>query len=86
MNVCVPIGKCSVCGKENVQVLRKYYYYDIDCKCCVHKSDGKKRHFSIAYYCENCKPKEPETTTITLKVKTKELKNGNISLAGEAKE
>lgn len=52
------IGTCDVCGRENVQLARKYYNYDIKCAC------HSPNHFEIVFYCKNCEPKEPEETTI----------------------
>jgi len=46
-------GICDVCGEEgNLQ--RKYYHYDVDCKCC-----GGDTHFEIVKYCDECNPEPP---------------------------
>ena len=26
----IELGTCAICNKENIQVLRKYYFYDIN--------------------------------------------------------
>lgn len=61
------IGRCECCGAENVQLQRKYFRYPIKCEC------HSPEHFIMIRHCENCNPKEPEETRITLK--TKDLKN-----------
>jgi len=58
----IEVGKCDVCGKE-AQLSRQYYHYDIKCEC--HSPD----HFEIVRHCENCTPKPPETTKVSLKLK-----------------
>lgn len=55
------IGTCEVCGRENVQLARKYYHYDIKCAC------HSPNHFEIVFYCKNCEPKELDETTIQFK-------------------
>jgi len=62
----IEIGKCDICGKENVILARKYYHYDINCEC------HNPTHFEIVWYCGDCIPKEPKITK--LYVKTEELK------------
>ena len=66
MEGCIEIGKCDICGMENIQLNRTYYRYDIKCEC------HSPEHFEIVWHCCNCEPKEPEETKIV--IKTKELK------------
>jgi len=46
-------GKCDCCGKE-FTLVRKYYYYNIECDCCV-----GVRHFQCVKHCSKCIPKPP---------------------------
>ena len=55
------IGTCDVCLLNNTQLSRKYYYYDIECECCV------GRHFTFVRYCRSCEPEEPNETKIHMK-------------------
>lgn len=57
----IEIGTCDVCGKENVELNRKYYRYDVKCAC------HGDYHFEIVFHCNNCIPKEPKYTKITYK-------------------
>ena len=50
----VEIGKCDMCGRRNVALFRKYYYYNIDCECC-----SGQQHFEIVKYCSGCVPEPP---------------------------
>ena len=61
------IGRCECCGKENVPLQRKYFHYHVKCECC------SPEHFVMVRHCEDCEPKEPRETKITLK--TEDLKN-----------
>ena len=64
-------GRCEVCNANNAILSRKYYYYDVDCECCVGK------HFAVCKYCPRCKPAEPEETKIYIKTsKLKEWEAG----------
>lgn len=54
----VMVGKCDICGKENVELERKYYYYNIKCEC------HSPQHFEIVDHCKACIPKPPKKTTI----------------------
>lgn len=56
----IEINKCEVCGKENVQVSRKYYYYDIECEC------HSPLHFEFIRHCKDCEPRPPEYIKIQL--------------------
>ena len=56
----IEVGTCTICRKENVQLNRKYYRYDIKCIC------HSPQHFEIVYYCNNCTPIEPKETRITI--------------------
>ena len=51
----IEFGKCDICGKEG-QLKRKYYYYDIDCTCCM---TAEKMHFEIVRFCPDCTPRPP---------------------------
>lgn len=57
-------GKCEVCGKENVGLRRKYYYYNITCECC-----GGDDHFEFIRHCNDCTPKPPIEIRPTLEMK-----------------
>ena len=54
-------GKCEVCGKENVPLSRKYFYYDIACEC------HSPRHFVCVGHCKECKPKPPREIKVVYK-------------------
>ena len=56
-------GRCGTC-REIKQLNRKYFHYDVDCECC-----SGKHHFVIVRHCNVCKPREPESITVTLKLK-----------------
>jgi len=61
-------GKCDICGATDVLLARKYYYYDVDCECCVHnKRNSREKHFEIVRYCNNCKPKPPRRISAVIK-------------------
>ncbi len=55
-------GKCTICGQSGI-MMRKYYYYDVDCDCC-----GGTRHFEIVHHHENCIPRPPSTIKIALEI------------------
>lgn len=57
----IMIGKCQICGKENVPLKRKYYYYGLKCEC------HSPEHFEIVEHCKDCIPKPPKKTTISIK-------------------
>lgn len=59
----IELGICDVC-KEQSQLSRKYYYYDVKCDCCGSKEGN---HFQCVRHCANCEPKAPEKITIYLK-------------------
>jgi len=46
-------GTCTYCNKQT-NLIRKYYYYPIQCACCV----GDK-HFQYVAHCEDCTPRPP---------------------------
>lgn len=58
----IEVGRCKICGKEDIPINRKYYHYDIKCEC------HSPQHFEIVYHCNDCEPKEPYETKITLKI------------------
>ena len=55
----IEIGTCNICGKTNIQLVRKYYYYKIQCKCCGAKHKNVNVHFELVRHCNNCNPKPP---------------------------
>lgn len=61
------VGKCEVCGKENVALERTYFRYDIPCEC------HGPSHFICVDHCKDCVPKEPRESKVTLK--TEDLKD-----------
>lgn len=54
------IGTCDVCGKEHVELRRKYYYYGIKCQC------HSPEHFEIVEHCKDCEPIPPSKTVISI--------------------
>ena len=63
----IEIGRCECCGQENVPLMRKYFYYPLQCEC------HSPSHFVLIRHCEDCEPEEPKETKVTLK--TIDLKN-----------
>jgi len=61
MDGAVEIGWCDICNKPDVQLIRKYYNYDIKCEC------HSPNHFEIVWHCKDCKPTPPEKTTVCIK-------------------
>ena len=61
------VGRCQVCGRENVPLQRTYYNYDIPCECCG------PAHFVMVRHCSNCTPQEPMYSKVEFK--TEDLKN-----------
>lgn len=57
----IEIGKCSICSKTGIQLIRKYYHYGIKCEC--HSPD----HFEIVFHCKDCVPVPPESTLVHIK-------------------
>lgn len=57
----IMVGKCDVCGKENVELQRKVYYYGIKCEC------HSPQHFEIVEHCKDCTPKPPKRITVEIK-------------------
>lgn len=66
----IEVGTCECCGKENVNLMRKYFYYPIKCECC------SPEHFVLIRHCGECEPTEPRETKIILK--TKDLKSFKV--------
>jgi hypothetical protein len=62
----VPYGKCSVCGKEDVLFISRFYY-DIDCECCGGSALKNKYHFERIQHCKNCTPIPPTEIRPVLK-------------------
>lgn len=60
MNTEMEYGVCDICGFQG-PVSRKYYHYGIKCEC------HSPEHFEFVHYCRNCEPKEPISTTISIK-------------------
>ena len=61
------VGRCQVCGKENVELQRTTYYYDIPCEC------HGPVHMILIRHCSNCTPQEPMYSKVEFK--TEDLKN-----------
>lgn len=57
------VGKCEVCGKEDVTLIRKFFHYDIKCEC------HSPSHFEIVDHCEDCEPAEPLHTKVIMSTK-----------------
>lgn len=55
----IELGTCAICNKENTQVLREYYFYDIKCECCMVTHEGKRVHAEYINHCIDCEPKPP---------------------------
>lgn len=62
----IEFGKCEICGKEK-PLTRTYFHYGIKCECHA------PEHFESVRHCEDCAPKEPMKTKIT--ISTEKLKN-----------
>ena len=58
----IECGKCSICGKVG-PVLRRYYYYGIDCECC----SSPYGHFEIVWHCADCEPEPPRRIYLYMK-------------------
>ena len=56
----IEIGKCEVCGKDDVQLLRDYYSFP-HIKCSCHNL-----HSIVVRHCRDCKPVWPQETTVVL--------------------
>ena len=56
----IEVSKCEICGKENVQVNRKYYYYEIKCGCHF------PYHFELIRHCKDCEPRPPRDIKVQL--------------------
>ena len=54
------VGKCEVCGKENVPLQRTYFRYPIPCEC------HSPKHFHLVRHCKDCTPKEPREVKVTM--------------------
>lgn len=67
MSSTTKIGVCECCGRENVPLTARSFYYPIKCECCL------PIHFETVWHCDDCQPEEPTLTKITLK--TEDLKN-----------
>lgn len=60
----IEIGKCEICKKENVQLLRTTIDFPfIECEC-------HNRHFETIRHCVNCEPKVPKETTLVISTST----------------
>ena len=62
------VGKCGVCGKDDVPLIRTYFRYP-DIKCTCHSPE----HNILVDHCKDCTPKEPEYTKVEFR--TSDLKN-----------
>lgn len=56
----IEVGKCEVCGKENVQLTRTYFNYNLKCEC------HSPNHFEKISHCKDCEPIEPTYTKVSL--------------------
>lgn len=56
----IEMGTCEICGRENVQLMRKYYRYDIECEC------HSPHHFELIRHCSECKPWPPRFIKVQL--------------------
>jgi hypothetical protein len=71
MSGSVEYGICDICKKEAI-LQRTYFRYDIKCEC------HSPYHFEMIRHCNNCIPKEPLITNIT--IKTANLKDLSVLL------
>jgi len=55
------VGKCQVCGKEDMVLVRTYFRYNLNCEC------HSPQHFIVVAHCMDCVPKEPEYTTVSVR-------------------
>jgi hypothetical protein len=58
-------GTCEVCKQES-NLQRTYYHYDLQCEC------HSPCHFEIVRHCSVCHPFEPKETKVVLR--TRDLK------------
>lgn len=58
----IEFGSCDVC-KTETSLMRKYFYYNVQCDCCNDKEDN---HFEIVRHCSSCEPTPPKTIKIWL--------------------
>ena len=56
----IEYGMCEVC-KENANLQRTYFRYDIKCEC------HSPNHFEMVRHCANCVAIEPKETKINFK-------------------
>lgn len=54
------IGTCQICNKADKVLIRKYYYYPVECGCCIVKNENKAVHAQYVAHCAECKPKRPK--------------------------
>lgn len=58
----IEVGKCEVCGKDNVQLFHTYIRFPhVECKC-------HDTHHILIRHCANCNATVPEETTLTISV------------------
>ncbi len=55
-------GLCPICGKA-ASLERTYFIYDIPCRCCGCKRDGRNMHFELVRHCPDCRPSVPTAIT-----------------------
>lgn len=66
----IEVGRCEICGKENVQLERKYYRYpNVQCEC------HSQCHFEIVRHCKDCKPVEPKEIKVILSAEKIKYRN-----------
>lgn len=73
MSNTVNIGRCEVCGKEDVVLRSTRFHYNIPCDCHVNN------HFDLIQHCENCVPKRPEFTKVFLKTENLKMWGGKVN-------
>ena len=56
----IEFGSCDICKEEN-ELVRTYYNYNIVCLC------HSPNHFVFVRHCSTCVPKEPDTIRVRLK-------------------
>ena len=61
------VVKCQICGKKDVQLQKTYFHYNFKCLC------HSPRHFDEVIHCNECIPKEPTETKIS--ISTENLKS-----------
>lgn len=58
----IETGSCQYCDYQG-PINRTYFRYDINCDC------HSPQHLEIVWHCDECEPKEPTLTKITINTK-----------------